>query len=749
MNRTHLSVAIGLLLGAAMLAPATAQTSAADARTQAGSEEAQQLDLVVVTARRREETLKEVPVAVSALSAVQLENTGAMDITALQEQTPNATVQVARGSSSTLISFIRGVGQQDPLWGFEPGVGLYVDDVYIARPQGAVLDVYDVERIEVLRGPQGTLYGRNTIGGAIKYVSRKLGSDPRFEGKVTLGKYGQRDARGTFALPVSDIFSIGGSVASYDRDGFGKNLYTGGENYNRDSLAYRFSAELIPSDNSFVRLAFDRMTDDTNQRAGRRLLSGATPHSEVLPGRYDTWAGGGDYNRVVTEGVSLQAEWYLNDLWTLRSITAHRKGDTDPAVIDFDSTPQPSLDIPSYYKDKQTSQEFQLQFTGDRLQGVFGAYYLDADAEGAFDTVLGLGGISIGTGGNVKTRSNALFADFSYSINDQTRVSLGARYNQDKRDGTVLRKTFLGVDWTPIMPGGNPNLFELSTNTDYSNSRKDNKFTPRISLSRDFSDTLTGYASFSQGFKSGGFDMRGDASLYPGTVDGYRPEKVNTYELGLKGASSDGRFSFSSALFYSDYTDQQVTIQAVVVNAAGEPNVASFVDNAGKSTIWGGEFEASAVFSDRLRAFMGLGYINATFDEYMSFDVATGGTKDFSSERVFQNTPKWTANLGLTWTLPLTSGSLKITPTVAFRDDSHMFEVPNPLLDQKAYSLYNLNAEWTSDNGNWSVGLVGHNLFDKGYRIGGYVFPGAVFDDTVTAYYGPPRTYAVTLTYRY
>ncbi|MCB1567665.1 MAG: TonB-dependent receptor plug domain-containing protein, partial [Xanthomonadales bacterium] len=128
-----------------MLAPASAQTAAA--KSEAGSEEAQQLDLVVVTARRREETLKEVPVAVSALSSVQLENTGAKDITALQEQTPNATVQVARGSSSTLISFIRGVGQQDPLWGFEPGVGLYVDDVYIARPQGAVLDVYDVERI--------------------------------------------------------------------------------------------------------------------------------------------------------------------------------------------------------------------------------------------------------------------------------------------------------------------------------------------------------------------------------------------------------------------------------------------------------------------------------------------------------------------------------------------------------------------------------------------------------------------------
>jgi iron complex outermembrane recepter protein len=135
------------------------------------------LDEIIVTARRRDEQLKDVPVAVTALSSERLAETGATDITTLQQQTPNATVQVARGSNSTLISFIRGVGQQDPLWGFEPGVGLYVDDVYVARPQAAVLDIFDIERIEVLRGPQGSLYGRNTVGGAIKYVTSRLSQD--------------------------------------------------------------------------------------------------------------------------------------------------------------------------------------------------------------------------------------------------------------------------------------------------------------------------------------------------------------------------------------------------------------------------------------------------------------------------------------------------------------------------------------------------------------------------------------------
>ncbi|MFN3435995.1 MAG: TonB-dependent receptor plug domain-containing protein, partial [Sphingomonas sp.] len=155
--RHHVKCA--LLAGAAwgVLAGASTAQDAEVAAQAANVDQANMVEDIVVTARRRDEQLKDVPVAVSALSEERLEQTGASDITALQQQTPNATVQVARGSNSTLISFIRGVGQQDPLWGFEPGVGLYVDDVYVARPQGAVLDIYDVQRIEVLRGPQGSL----------------------------------------------------------------------------------------------------------------------------------------------------------------------------------------------------------------------------------------------------------------------------------------------------------------------------------------------------------------------------------------------------------------------------------------------------------------------------------------------------------------------------------------------------------------------------------------------------------------
>ena len=195
-------------------------------------EETRRFGTVVVTAQRREESLLDVPVSVSAFDGDLLEDLGVADLTEVAKITPNVTLEVSRGTNTTLTAFIRGVGQQDPVAGFEAGVGVYIDDVYLNRPQGAVLDVFDVERNEVLRGPQGTLYGRNTIGGAVKYVTRGLGDEPEFKADVALGSFNQRDLILTTSLPLSDTFRVGGSLALLQRDGFGENINIGGENYN-------------------------------------------------------------------------------------------------------------------------------------------------------------------------------------------------------------------------------------------------------------------------------------------------------------------------------------------------------------------------------------------------------------------------------------------------------------------------------------------------------------------------------------
>src|SRR5690606_20462702 len=306
---------------------------------------AQTVDEIVVTARRREESLQDAPVAVTAFSAERLETTGAADITDLTRSTPSMTLQAARGANSTLISFIRGVGQQDPLWGFDPGVGLYIDDVYVARPQAAVLDIFDVERIEVLRGPQGTLYGRNTIGGAIKYVARRIGQDPEISLRGAYGSYNQFEAIGSIAGPVSDTVGISASVARYLRDGFGENLTTGNEHYNKDVTAARASVEWTPNDDLFFRLSGDWVQDSSNARHGHREFA------PILADEYDTLAGAGDKNSVETRGLSLTGEWAANDWLTLKSITAYRDGSTR-GNIDFDNLAAPILDIPAEYDDK-------------------------------------------------------------------------------------------------------------------------------------------------------------------------------------------------------------------------------------------------------------------------------------------------------------------------------------------------------------------------------------------------------------
>ena len=712
------------------------------------------LEEVTVTARRREESLQDVPIAVSAFSAERLEAVGAPDVTWLQQTTPNLTYQVARGTSSTLIAFIRGIGQQDPLWGFEPGVGLYVDDVYVARPQGAVLDVYDIDRLEVLRGPQGTLYGRNTIGGAVKYVTRRLGDKPRLDAKYTLGSYGQHDFVASGDLPLGETFAIGGSAAYYRRDGYGENQFTAAEHYSRDVDAYRLSAEWRPTESVDVRLAADRVEDNSPPKHGHREIpgAGATTGEVVLDDIYDTRGGVGDDNRVLTEGIALTVAWDVNDVLTLKSITAYRKGETN-TLIDFDATPAVGLDVPGRYEDDQTTQEFQAVFTGERWQGVAGLYYLDAEASGKFDTILGLANLTIATAGLVETESYAAFADVSYSITDQFKASLGARYTEDEKRGEVYRQNFAGL-YSPLF--GNSAAVPGLLRTDYTNERKFDKHTPRASVSYEFSDAVTAYASYSEGFKSGGFDMRGDAVLTPTTVDGYDAETVDSFELGLKGAAWDGRVTYNFAAFYSDYSDQQITRQEPAPGG-----VASFVDNAGSSTIQGLELEGAVAFTDHLSLTYGLGWTDAEFDEFRSFTVV-GGTPvpvDLAPLAVFQNTPEWNGNLSLTYGHDLAAGwgALLATLTASYRDSYYMFEFERPLIDQTSdYTLLDASLAWTSANEAFRVQLVGRNLTDEEYKIGGYDFytgqpagTQVLFGNTVNSFYGPPRTWSISLSYRF
>lgn len=705
---------------------------------------------LVVTARRREETLKDVPVAVSAFSAETLARQAANDITTLSQTTPNITVQTARGSNSTLISYIRGIGQQDPLWGYEPGVGLYVDDVYIYRPQGAVLDVFDVSRIEVLRGPQGTLYGRNTIGGAIKYVTNKLGDEAGGKVRGTYGSYNQTDLLVEGHTPVGGGLSVGGAYALYKRDGYGENLTTGAEHYNKDVQAIRLSAEYKPTDDLFFRLAYDKVQDDSNPRHGHRELPALVGGYQVL-GVYDTQAGLGNDNSVETEGVALTGEYHASDSLTFKSITASRKGHTQ-TLIDFDGTPLPTLDVPATYDDRSFSQELQAVYSDETIQGVFGLYYMNSQASGEFDTIAGNLGVSIADGGKVSTQSFAAFFDVSANLTDRFKISVGARGTRDHKRSSTFRYFYLGATRSPFQ-GGTPRPI-LQVRTDYSAEKTFSEFTPRLSASYELTDELNTYVSYSKGYKSGGWDMRGDAFLTPQTVNGYNPETVDAYELGLKGNLFDRRLSFASAAFLSKYKDQQVTTQVVVPSG-----IASSVDNAGASTLYGAEFEAKAVFDQHFSGTVALGYIHAKYDRFSRFVPAGAPNPVNPSQTIpaggqivnvadlygFQNTPEWTGNVSLTWRGSVAGGELTITPMVSYRDHYQQFEQPLPLLDQKAFTLVDMTASWAPESGRYRISVAGKNLTDERYRTGGYNFGVPTYNNSVIGFYGPPRTYSASL----
>ena len=732
----------GAALGALSLAPVVSAQEAPKAEAKDNGE-------VVVTARRRSEFLKDVPISVSSFSGETLSKSGASDITALQQQAPNMTLQTARGSNSTLIGFIRGVGQQDPLWGFEPGVGLYIDDVYIARPQGAVLDVYDVQRIEVLRGPQGTLYGRNTIGGAIKYVTKPLSlTRPAFDAKVALGSFNQRDLIVSGSVPLSSSFAIGAAVADLKHDGYGKNLLTGAQQYNKDVLAYRVSALFKPNADFSATFNYDNYLDKSNARHGHRevVALGASPaftnpaYGNPPAGLYDTYAGLGDKNRVKNDGESIAMEYKLNDQITLKSITSARKGSTQ-TNIDFDNTPAKLLDVPAKYDDTQETQEFQLLYSGQNWSTVAGLYYLNATASGAFDTIVSNGGATVATAGKVRTQSVAAFFDASLKLSDKLSISFGGRGTDDKKRGSVYRATYLGSP-SPFFGGTQSAAFLLRTN--YTNTRKFSRFTPKASLSYKFNSDVTGYMSIGEGFKSGGFDMRGDAIFTPSTVNGYAPETVVTSEAGLKGTAFDHHLNFGTAIFHSDYTDMQITHQTPV-----GATVASQVENAGKAHVNGFEFEGNLKVNDMVSANATIGYLDAKYDRFISYDIISASYANLASSAKFQMTPKWTNNFGMTFKGNIAGGAFSVNPTASYRSDMQMFEFAAPLLDQKAYWLYNLNMNWTAPAGHIRMGVYGKNLSDKHYKTGGYNFPGAALGNSVVSFYGAPRTWTFQLEYKY
>lgn len=763
-----------LLTQASLLASALFTIAAAPAQAQDSAPAAEEADSseIVVTARRREETLISVPIAITALSGDQLAAKGAGDITALAETVPNVTLETSRATNSTLSAFIRGVGQQDPVSGFEQGVGIYLDDVYLNRPQAAVLDIYDVQRIEVLRGPQGTLYGRNTVGGAVKYVTKRLDDKPHLSLRGTYGTFNQLDGVASASAPIGNgTLRVGGALARLTRDGFGQNLTTKLDNYDKNVWAGRGTIEVHGSD-IFARLSVDVTHDKSNPRNGHRMIAGMLSGAPVLDDEYDTRGGlNTPQQDVKAWGASLFLEGKPNDWLTLRSITAYRKDDS-ATPIDFDALPTVDVDVPGFYRNRQFSQELQVLVSAGKLNGLAGFYYLDATALTQFEVRLYtanalLPGLTAFTNADIGTETMAGFADFSYDFTDQLSLSLGGRYTWDKRDGYILRQNYL-FGGSNVFGGAGTAFGAPQTNM--TGSRTYNKFTPKATLSFKPDRDTTFYASYSQGFKGGGFDPRGVGVNAPIGVSqaeflSFRPEKVDSYEVGFKANLLDRRVSIATAAFWMDYTDVQIP-GSIACRVGAVDTFCGVVSNAGKARMKGFEFEGRAKLIEgdggTLTLSGSLGYIDAKYLSYIT-NVASVPTQVAPFRKV-QNTPAWSGSASIDWSMPVGEGTLNLGAGMSFKSKTYQFEIANPYLDQPAYQLFDASIVYRAPDRRWSIGVYGKNLTDKRYRTSGYTFmaanaltgnlvtplvPALGKEGVLTTFYGNPRQVFATATFNF
>ncbi len=753
-----LAIAFGLSTFAAQAQQQTPATPVADAPAAGAARDATTLDGITVTARRRTESLQDVPVAVSAFGEEQLRDLQANNIDGLQGAVPNMNIVQGRGSANSVNVFIRGIGQPDALQTFDPGVGMYVDDIYYSRINGALFSLFDVQQVEVLRGPQGTLYGKNSTGGAIKVTTKNPFDDTGGAVELTAGDHGRAEGRFYVSGQLSDTVAASVAGAWLTHDGFVRDRDTGRDYNDDDTRALRAKVAFEPGETFRATLSFDHTRQDASLSLGRPtaplvqtdLLLGPVLLLPAPDGEFDFTArtsfGPGQGQRLEHSGASLSMEWDLSPTWTMRSITGYRQLETR-SFIDIDASEFELGDVLVALDQDQVSQEFQWLFdNGSNLQATFGAYYMRENVpsyqEAYADDLFANGGVPVSflrtIADDLTTESVAVFAHSNWEFVPTWTLAAGLRWTRDRKEYERSTSTFW--DSESLFAGALP--FPVLNETVGFAARKSwTAFTPSVSLQKHFSDNLMGYVSANRGFKSGGFNGRANSSAEASAPD-FDPEFVWTYELGLKGSSSDNRLRGSATAFWSDYSDFQARVSQ---------DVGTFpVLNAAELEIKGIEFEGAAVLGTGTTLSGQLGYLDAQYKRFDDFrlDPDYPGFDPTVNHDHVPFSPEWTARVALQQAIGLNNGStLTLGGDVSYRSRTWLSVDNRANLSQDAYTLVGLFGIWDSPQFVWQVRSGVRNLTDRTYMVEGQEF--ASVGNIQTAYYGWPRDWYVSVRYNF
>ncbi|MEX1146968.1 MAG: TonB-dependent receptor [Sphingomonadales bacterium] len=725
------------------------------------------LEEIVVSARRREERLLDTPLSVSAFSGVAIEERRMQTLADVTHFVPNVqfdgVASESGGGASSQIA-IRGIGQTDYVLTVEPAVGIYLDGVYVGRSVGSVVDAVDVERLEVLRGPQGTLFGKNTIAGAIQLISKRPSSELEGYIEATTGRYDRMDFRGAISGPISDAVRARVSGAYFSRDGHVKRVTydgvdTGERQGNMDRVFGRMVVEFDLSDTLMATLSADgsRAREETPGHVLTALLEGvgttaaynaAVPGGVCLPSAGEarfsnSFCQNSGYTRDLKDlentnsgnnrsntdiwGTSLVLDWQLGD-HAIKSITAYRDVKVDVAQqMQGSAHALDTLGQDITYQ--QFSQELQVNGTlADRLHYTGGLYMQRDKGRQEFDVSLML--IQFMSGGEIKDRDYAAYGQLTYDVTDDLSLTGGMRYSRVKRQFNPDLQEMVGYDVVsndPIPgfvnpftgafgPPGTP-LFPAGWY-----ARTNNAVTWQASASYRFQPDVVGYVTASKGFKGGGFAMRyfppvDTGPLDPDDVIGYAgPETAITYEAGLKTELMNRRLRLNLAAFYTDYDDIQLTVNVDPGGGALGRFVPTLL-NAGKATIKGFEAETSFLVTEWLRVDGSLGYADAKYKEFSPVVRDNyANVDDFD----FANTPEWTANIGGTLTVYNgDSGTVDVRADYSYRDGQFKEFTNQPFLYQKSYDLLNASVAYTSPDAAWPFHAGVTTLTNTIYIISG------------------------------
>ena len=705
--------------------------------------EARGIEEVVVTAQKREQSIMDAAIDVTAFSGEQLTEAGIDDVFGIAKAIPGLTIQNT-GSNPQL--FMRGVGTRISGTGLDSGVAVYVDDRFVTRQSGQVFDIYDVERVEVLKGPQGVLFGRNATGGAIRIITKEVSDE--LEGEVSFG-YGSENfqtARGFINVPVTDNFGLRVSAQTRQRDAFKENIISNAEDFDDlDSESMRVKARWDISDNSVLKFSYDRSkaTDLSNSGAvsldrgnnrGLSLGGITTTERDKIASSLGTAEGYGS-PKIESDSFQLRFETSLSDSLDLTAFVTYLDYSSSKPG-DFDATSFPDIEVP--YALSETSDiggGFELSSNSDGpLSWVVGANFFEGDAESDYDLRVGpVGGgnlpVSVGFA-EYKNTSHGAFGSFDYDFSDRWTLTLGGRYSYEKKEND-LSKSSIGVLTFGAVPA--------------SDSETWNEFTPKVTLTYNLDNGIV-YGTFASGFKSGGFNH----PLVVGAV--IEPETIDMIEVGYKADLTDS-LRLTSALFVYSYKDLQVT------KAAGD-NASVSTENATDSDIRGLDVDLTWAATDNLTFKINAEYLDTEYKDYDTAGrapntVLTGDPAAIGYGFVFFNAkgqemlraPELAVYAAVQYDAPVSlggqQGNLSLNMNYAWKDDYIFdFEVdPSVDVTQDAHGILNSRVTLTIDKVTLSV--WGKNLTDEKY----------FFDKVVAATnnrgnYGHPRTFGVDFAFR-